>query len=126
MSAESSTKALVETIRAALPSGHEWDERELALLPLAEAQAADIDRLEADLAEQGVRIPARGGERLNTALAEVRQGRAALARILGGIDIPESVGTASLHGKKAAAARLEGGELSAAPHRPRHPARGFD
>jgi hypothetical protein len=105
MSAESSTKALVETIRAALPPGHEWDERELALLSLAEAQAADIDRLAADLAEQGVRVPARGGERLNQAFAEVRQGRVALARILGGIDIPESVGTASLHGRKAAAAR---------------------
>ncbi len=105
MSAESPTKALVETIRASLPPRHEWDERELALLSLAEAQAADIDRLEADLAEQGVRIPARGGERLNTAFAEVRQARVALARILGGIDIPESVNTASLHGRKAAAAR---------------------
>ena len=104
MSAESST-GLVKTIRAALPPGHEWDERELALLSLAEAQAADIDRLEADLAEQGVRVAARGGERLNQAFAEVRQGRVALARILGGIDIPESVGTASLHGRKAAAAR---------------------
>jgi hypothetical protein len=91
MTAESSTQALVETIRAALPPGHEWDERELTLLSLAEAQAADIDRLEADLAEQGARIPARGGERLNTAFAEVRQGRAALARILGGIDYRDSV-----------------------------------
>ena len=105
MSAEPFTQALVATVRDSLPPGHEWDERELALLSLAEAQAADIDRLEADLAEQGVRIAGRTGTRLNTAFAEVRQARVALARILGGVDIPESVNTATLHGRKAAAAR---------------------
>src|SRR6188472_3677833 len=100
MSAETN-RALVQTIRDSLPAGHEWDERELALLSLAQAQAADIDLLEADLAEQGVRV----GGRLNQALGELRQERVALARILGGIDIPESVRTATLHGRKAAAAR---------------------
>jgi hypothetical protein len=101
MSAESSTRALIATVRDSLPPDHEWDERELAWLALAEAQAADIDRLEADLAERGPRV----GERLNQAFAEVRQGRVALARILGGVNIPESVKTATLHGRKAAAAR---------------------
>ena len=99
-----SSADLIATIREALPAGHEWDERELALLSLAAAQAADIDRLEADLASRGVRVEGRGHV-LNQSLAEARQGRVALARLLGQIDIPDSVSPASLHGRKAAAAR---------------------
>jgi|Tabmets5t2r1_1033131.scaffolds.fasta_scaffold07833_3 hypothetical protein len=99
------TVALVEAIRESLPASHEWDERESALLSLAARQAADIDRLEADLAESGVRVPGRGGEVLNQAFCEVRQGRVALARILGQVNIPESLSPRSLHGRKAAEAR---------------------
>jgi hypothetical protein len=35
----------VRALRDSLPESHEWDERELALLALAEHQAADIDAL---------------------------------------------------------------------------------
>jgi hypothetical protein len=99
---ESAPVALVEEIRKSLPPGHEWTERELALLDLAARQAADIERLEADIANVGVRA---ASGRLNQAFGEVRQGRVALARILGQVDIPEDVKPASLHGRKAAEAR---------------------
>lgn len=75
-----STEAPVETIREALPSDHEWDQRETALLALAEAQAADIDRLETDIAENGVRVDGRGAEVLNQAFCEVRQASARSVR----------------------------------------------
>jgi hypothetical protein len=101
----STNKAFVVALRSSLPSSQEWDERELALFALAEAQAVDIDRLEADIAEKGPRVPGRGGDVLNQAFAEVRQARVALARILGQIDIPEATSPASLHGRKAAEAR---------------------
>ena len=47
---------LVQAIRSSLPESYEWDEREFALLDLAERQAADLDRLEADIAEHGVPV----------------------------------------------------------------------
>jgi hypothetical protein len=93
---------LVETIRAGLPEGQEWDERELALLVLAARQAADIDLLEADIASNGVRL---SDGRLNPAVAEVRQGRVALARILAGVDLPGSASATTLRARKAANAR---------------------
>jgi len=87
--------ARVEAIRGSLLPHHEWDEREEALLELARAQAADIERLEADIEARGVRVPgARGQEVLNQSIAEVRQARVALARILGQVDIPESARSA--------------------------------
>jgi hypothetical protein len=49
--AKATTVVLVTAIRDGLPRSHEWDERERALLDLAARQAADIDRLEADIAE---------------------------------------------------------------------------
>src|SRR4051794_10458668 len=101
----SPTVALVEGISEALPDGAEWDERERVLLSMAADQAADIDRLGADIAERGVRVPGRGGEVLNQSFCEIRQARVALARILGQVDIPDTVSPAQLHGRKAAEAR---------------------
>jgi hypothetical protein len=98
----------VRAIRSSLPASHEWDEREAALLDLAERQAADLDALEADIAEHGVRIQGRGASVVNGAVMEARQARVALARILGQVDIPaEAGGTAprSLHGRKGAHGR---------------------
>jgi hypothetical protein len=106
------TTALVQAIRESLPASHEWDERERALLDLAARQAADIDRLEADIAERGARVPGRGSDVLNQAFCEVRQGRVALARILGQVDVPETTAPRSLHGRKAAAARWQQKEAS--------------
>ncbi len=53
------TETLVEAIRDSLPAKTEWDEREVVLLELAAKQATDTDRLEADIARHGVRVPAR-------------------------------------------------------------------
>jgi hypothetical protein len=96
-----SVKADVERLRASLPPDFEFDEREMALIDLAAAQAADIDRLEVDITERGVRV----GDRLNQSVAEARQARVALARILGQIDMPEVGTTAQLHARKAARGR---------------------
>jgi hypothetical protein len=102
---KSAVVAGVEAIRGSLPASHEWDERELALLDLAARQAADIDRLEADIECSGVRVAGRGGEVLNQAFCEVRQARVALARILGQVDVPQSLSPRSVHGRKGAEAR---------------------
>jgi hypothetical protein len=105
MSAKSPTVDLVVTIRDSLSPDTEWDEREAALLALAECQAADIDRLEADIAARGVRVEGRGAQVLNSAFAECRMARVALARILGQIDLPDTASPASVHARKAAQAR---------------------
>jgi hypothetical protein len=44
---------LVRAIRDSLPSSMEWTERDVALLSLAEAQAADLDRLVTVIAVEG-------------------------------------------------------------------------
>jgi hypothetical protein len=93
---------LVEAIRAGLPDSHEWDEREAALLELASRQAQDIDCLQQDIVDNGVRL---SDGRLNPAIAEVRQGRVALARILAGVDVPDGASTTVLRARKGAAAR---------------------
>ena len=92
----------VEAIRRSVGDAFEWDGREAALLDLAARQAADVERLEADVAENGPRL---SNGRLNTALCELRQGRVALARILGQVEIPESARPASVHARRAAQAR---------------------
>lgn len=99
---EGSVTAHVRALRDSLPPSHEWTERDLALLDLAERQAADIDRLEADIAERGVRVTE---GRLNTAMCEARQSRVALGRLLGLVDIPGEVTTAAVHARKAAESR---------------------
>jgi hypothetical protein len=99
------TAELVRGIRTSLPSSHEWTERDVALLELAERQARDIDRLEADIEERGARVPGRGGEVLNQSFGEVRQARVALGRLLGLVAIPDEASTATLHARKAADAR---------------------
>lgn len=98
-------RASVEAVRDSLPESHEWDERESALLELALGQADDIDQLENDIAERGVRVEGRGGQVLNQSFAEVRQARVALARILGQLDVPGSESGRAVHARKAAEAR---------------------
>ncbi len=99
-------RELVNAVADALPPTHIWDEREAALLDLARRQADDIDRLEADVAELGVRVEGRGGQLvLNQAFGELRQARVALARLLNQVDVSEAVRPASVHASKAARAR---------------------
>ena len=86
-------RKLVETLRGGLPEGYEWSERDLVLLGLAEAQAADLDRLEG-----------MDGDRV-TVLREKRQQRIALGRLIGLVDLPEMQSTAALHASRAARAR---------------------
>ena len=94
---------VVRKVREGLSPQYEFDERELALLALAERQAADLDKLEAAIEANGVQEP--GAWRVNGAVAEARQARVALARILGQLDLPQ-VGTArSEHARRAARAR---------------------
>ena len=92
----------VRALRDSLPPSHEWTERDLAILALAERQAADIDRLEAEIAESGVRIDGRGASVLNQAVGEMRQARVALGRLLGLVEIPGEASTGR-------PARAEGG-----------------
>jgi hypothetical protein len=102
--AVSLTVDLVRAIRDSLPPTHEWTERDAALLELAERQA-DIDRLEADIAEGGVRVSGRGADVLNQSFAEARQARVALGRLLGQVEIPDEESTRSIHARKAANGR---------------------
>ncbi len=46
----------VRALRSSLPKSHEWTERGAPVLLLAERQAADIDRLETDIEQNGVRV----------------------------------------------------------------------
>ncbi len=105
---KASAVSFVKAIRDSLPPSHEWMERDLAVLDLAARQASDIDRLEKDIAKHGVRLQGRGASVLNQSLAEVRQARVALGRLLGLVEIPGEPSTASQHARKAAQARWEG------------------
>lgn len=94
--------AAVDAIRDGLPSGYVWTEREAALLDLAARQAGDIELLEADVAEHGVRV---ASGHLNSTLCELRQGRVALSRLLNQVNIPNEVKPSVSHARKAAQAR---------------------
>jgi hypothetical protein len=96
---------LVRALRDSLPPSHEWTERDRAVLELAERQAADIDRLEQDIADRGVRVQGRGAEVLNQSFSEVRQARVALGRLLWLVEIPGEPSTGAQHARKAAQAR---------------------
>lgn len=64
-------------------------EHELAVLETACHQADDVAALEALIEEQGMSVPGSAGQpRLNPAVAEVRQGRLALGKLLGQLALP--------------------------------------
>lgn len=97
---------LVKAIRSGLPSGVELDEREEAILDLAARQARDVARAEADIGERGYLVDgSRGQSVINPSVAEVRQGRLALGKLLGQLDLPESTTDAVRSARKAAEAR---------------------
>ena len=82
---------MIVAIRAGLPAGVELDEREEAILDLAARQASDVAVLEADIAAPGHLVEgSRGQQVLNPSIAEARQGRLALGKLLGQLDLPES------------------------------------
>jgi uncharacterized protein with von Willebrand factor type A (vWA) domain len=75
---------MVEAIRTGLPPGVELDEREEAIHDLAARQARDVSAAEADVRDRGYLVEgSRGQKILNPSLAEARQGRVALGKLLG-------------------------------------------
>ena len=111
--AEAAGAALRRAILKGLPPGVELDEREDALLAAAAEQADAIAALEADIETRGHMVDGvRGGKVLNPAVAEARQGRLALGRLLGGLDLPDSQSLTGLRAGKAARARWADREAS--------------
>jgi hypothetical protein len=97
---------LVEAICAGLPTGDELDEREDAILDLAARQARDVAAAEADIADRGYLVPgSRDQQVLNPSIAEVRQSRLALGKLLGQLDLPESTRDAVRSARHAAQTR---------------------
>ena len=101
--AETAGERLSRTIREGLPPGVELDEREQVLLAAAAAQADDVEGLEIDIAKRGRVIEGR----LNPCVQEARQGRTALGRLLGGLDLPTSRSFTAIRASKAAASRWD-------------------
>ena len=86
---------MVEAIRTGLPPGAEMDEREEAILDLAARQARDVAAAEGDIAERGYLVEgSRGQQVVNPSVAEVRQSRLALGKLLG------SLGPARVHPRR--------------------------
>lgn len=78
-----------------LPDGFEFDARELATLELACRQADDVAALERAVKRSGrVVVGSKGQPRLAQAVAELRQGRLAVARLLGEVELPAEDGKA--------------------------------
>src|SRR5687767_4470125 len=97
---------LVEAIRTGLPPGVELDEREEAILDLASRQARDVAAAEADIDARGYLVPgSRGQQVINPSVAEVRQSRLALGKLLGQLDLPESTRDAVTSARHAAERR---------------------
>ena len=97
---------LIEAIRDGLPAGIELDEREEAILDLAARQARDVAAAEADIAQRGYLVEGScGQEVVNPSVAEVRQSRLALGKLLGQLDLPESTRDAVRSARRAAEAR---------------------
>ena len=81
---EMSEKSLRDRLADDLPDGFEWSAADLEMLEQGEGLLSTIAELEKLIAEQGVTIVGASGQpRLNAAVAELRQARAQVARIVG-------------------------------------------
>jgi phage terminase small subunit len=68
----------------------EFDPHELAVLESACRQADDVATLEALIADDGMTVPGSAGQpRLHPAVAEARNGRLALGKLLAQLRLPE-------------------------------------
>ena len=84
-------RALWRSIVAGLPKGFELDEREEALLALAARQGDDVAKLEALVKRDGPMVVGSAGQPvLHPAVAEIRQGRATISRLLGQLELPDA------------------------------------
>lgn len=80
-----SGRSLYKTILAE----YELDDRETRILVLACRQADALDALEAAVKDDGITVLGAAGQtRLHPAVVEARQGRIALARLLGQLSLP--------------------------------------
>ena len=74
----------------ALTGAYDFGAGERPVLAAACRQADDVALLEAAIATDGATVEGSAGQpRLNAALTEVRQGRLALAKLLGALAVPE-------------------------------------
>jgi phage terminase small subunit len=82
-------KALWRKMRDALPPGWTYDERELAILAAACRQADDLALLEKAIKRDGATATGSKGQlTVNPCIAEARQARVVLSRLLGELSIP--------------------------------------
>jgi len=81
---------LWEKVLGSVPEAFELDDRELAILSAACRQADDVARLEIAVGEDGpMTTGSQGQPVLHPAIVEARQGRLALSRLLGQLQIPD-------------------------------------
>jgi len=65
-----------------------------------------VDRAEDDIESRGYLVPgSKGQDVINPSIAEARQGRLALGKLLGQLDLPESTRDAVMKAQRAADAR---------------------
>lgn len=84
-------KKLRAAVLADLPPGWQLDHREEAILDLAAAQADDLNRLERAVRRDGVMSTGSKGQPvLHPAIAEARQSRVAIQKLLAQVDLPEA------------------------------------
>lgn len=84
-------RALWASVWKGLPDGWELDEREVANLTLAARQADDVAALERAVKRDGRMVAGSAGQpRLHPAVIEIRQGRLAVARLLGELELPDA------------------------------------
>jgi pyruvate/2-oxoglutarate dehydrogenase complex dihydrolipoamide acyltransferase (E2) component len=103
-------RALWSSVVTGLPAGWEFDERETAILTLAARQADDLAALQAVIAREGpIAVGSTGQPVVHPAVAEARQARLAIGRLLGQLGVPDEAGSrgtaASMRGQRAARAR---------------------
>ena len=96
---------------ARMTAAYEFGETESALLAAACRQSDDVALIEKTIAADGAIVEgSKGQPRLNAAFAEVRQGRLALAKLLGALAVPEDdvpMTAASRRARAAARARWD-------------------
>ena len=94
-----------------LTDAYDFGPTESALLAAACRQADDVALIEAAIVSDGAVVAgSKGQPRLNAAFAEVRQGRLALAKLLGALAVPEDdvpMTAASRRARAAARARWD-------------------
>ncbi len=105
-------RRLWRQVQRAIEPDAELDERDLAVLELAARQADDVARLERMLkrARRPTVAGSTGQVRLHPAIAELRQARLALARLLTSLnlEIGKQDSAASARARRAAEARWRG------------------